>query len=226
MARVLIIGDTHCSAMRRGYIAFLKQIAEEYETNRVVHIGDMVDWSSISFHEKSPALSSALSEFKATKRQVAALVRAFPEADIMLGNHDELPRRQATTVGLPSEVLRNYNDLWEIDWKVHPRFSKLIIDGVIYSHGDSGRGGMDAALTQARNNFQSTVIGHFHSQASIRWWANSEFRVFGLSTGCGFDYKKLQFEYGKRFVAKPILGCGVILGGKRAYFEPMILKSR
>ena len=40
-----------------------------------------------------------------------------------------------------------YADLWEVDWKVHPRFAKVVIDGVIYAHGDSGRAGQVAALT-------------------------------------------------------------------------------
>lgn len=83
-----------------------------------------------------------------------------------------------------------------------------------------------AALTQAKDNFRSTVVGHFHSQAGVRWWANPEFRVFGLSVGCGIDVRRLQFEYGRRFTAKPILGCGVVLDGHRAFFEPWLLKSR
>ncbi len=64
MARVLIIADTHCPGMRRGYIDFLKRIADDYAVNRIVHIGDLVDWASISFHEKSPALSNAVKEFQ------------------------------------------------------------------------------------------------------------------------------------------------------------------
>jgi len=35
--------------------------------------------------------------------------------------------------------------------------------------------------------FRSTVIGHFHRQAGVHWWANPEYRVFGLAVGCGID---------------------------------------
>jgi predicted phosphodiesterase len=226
MASVLVIGDCHCPGMRQGYVDFLKRVADDYGVNRVVHIGDLVDWASISFHEKSPALSNATREFENAKRQVAALARAFPEADWLLGNHDALTERQAISVGLPMQVLRDYADLWEVSWTVHPRFAKLQIDGVIYSHGDSGRGGQDAALAQAKDQFRSTVIGHFHSQAGVKWWANPEFRIFGLSVGCGIDASRLQFEYGRRIVAKPVLGCGVVINGRRAFFEPWLLKSR
>lgn len=226
MARVLVIGDTHCPGMRQGYVDFLRRVADAYGVNRVVHIGDLVDWASISFHEKSPALHNAAREFDSAKRQVGQLARAFPKADWLLGNHDALTERQAISVGLPPQVLRDYADLWEVDWTVHPRFAKLSIDGVIYTHGDSGRAGQDAALVQAKDHFRSTVLGHFHSQAGVRWWANPEFRVFGLSVGCGIDARRLQFEYGRRIVAKPILGCGVVINGRRAFFEPWLLKSR
>ena len=226
MARVLIIGDTHCPGMRRGYVDFLKRVADDYAVTRVVHIGDLVDWASISFHEKSPGLSNATRELQSTRRQAAALARAFPKPDWLIGNHDALTERQAVSAGLPPEVLRDYAELWEVDWTVHPRFSKLTIDGVIYSHGEVGRGGQDPAFKQAKDNFRSTVIGHFHGQAGVKWWANPEFRVFGLSVGCGIDASRLQFEYGRRITAKPILGCGVVLDGRRAYFEPWLLKSR
>jgi hypothetical protein len=63
MARLLVIGDTHCPGMRRGYVDFLQRVAETHDVDRVVHIGDLVDWASISFHEKSPALHNAEREF-------------------------------------------------------------------------------------------------------------------------------------------------------------------
>jgi predicted phosphodiesterase len=226
MARVLVIPDTHCPGMRRGYVDFLKRVADRWGIDRAVHIGDLVDLAALSFHEKHPALRNTLSELRAARRQIATLAAAFPKADWLIGNHDALTERQAQTVGIPDRMLRDYADLWEIPWTVHPRFSKLTIDGVLYAHGDGGRAGADAALAQAKDNFRSTVIGHFHSQAGVKWWANREFRVFGLSVGCGIDIGKLQFAYGRRIVAKPILGCGVVLDGQRALFEPWLLKSR
>lgn len=226
MARVLVIADTHCPGMRRGYIDFLKRVADTYAVTRVVHIGDVADWASISFHERNPSLSNATAEYTKAKKQVASLARAFPEADWLIGNHDALSERQAVSAGLPPRLLRDYADIWEVDWSVHPRFSQLAIDGVVYSHGETGRGGQDAALRQARDNFRSTVIGHFHAQAGVRWWANPEFRVFGLSVGCGIDVKRMQFEYGRKLTAKPILGCGVVINGRQAYFEPWLLRSR
>jgi hypothetical protein len=50
--------------------------------------------------------------------------------------------------------------------------------------------------------------------------------VFGLAVGCGIDMRRLQFLYSKPFPRKPILGCGVVIDGTRAFFEPMQLPSK
>jgi len=226
MASILIVGDTHCPGMRRGYVDFLQRIRDRHSCDRVVFIGDVVDWAAISFHEKLPGMPAAAEEVKKARKQVERLAAAFPTGDWLIGNHDSLPERQATTAGLPSELLRDHADFWQVGWRVHPRFSKHIIDNVIYSHGDSGKGGAMAALKQAKDNFQSTVIGHFHAQAGVNWHANPRHRIFGMSVGCGIDADKLAFSYGAKFPSKPILGCGVVINGRQAIFEPWLLKSK
>lgn len=225
MSVVLVIGDTHCPVMRRGYVPFLQKVADRYQPDRIVHIGDLVDWHSISYHERLPGLSSAGDEYKKAKKQVKTLVDAFPEADWLIGNHDALTERQATTAGLPKNVLRSYNELWEVPWKVHDRFSELVIDKAIYLHGD-GPGGMFAHGNRAKARFRSVVMGHLHSNAGTIWHATPDDRVFGLAVGCGVDNTKMQFLYGKVLPRKPILGCGVVINGKQAYFEPWLLPSR
>jgi len=227
MARVLVIGDTHCPAMRNDYVDFLKDIHKAWACDRVVHIGDLVDWQAISYHEKSPSCSNAFLEFEQAMVQVQQLYKAFPKADWMIGNHDALSERQAVSAGLPPQVLRSYTDMWQVPgWKAHARFSKFKLDGVIYSHGDAGKGGMMAALKQARDNFRSTVIGHFHAEAGVWFGANEEFRYFGMNAGTGVDSKNAAMNYGKKYPRKPVNGCGVVIDGTTAVFEPMKLASR
>lgn len=226
MATVLTIGDTHCPGMKRGYVDFLKRVADEYQPDRIVHIGDLVDWHSISYHESNLSLPGPVAERKRAQRQVDRLSKAFPEADWLIGNHDALPHRKAQTSGLPDDVIVDPATYWGVDWTVHPRFGRFTIDGVEYSHGENGPQGQYAALNQCKSRFRSVVIGHLHANACCEWYANGEFRIFGLSVGCGIDVEKMQFEYGHKFVRKPILGCGVVIDGKRAFFEPWLLKSR
>jgi hypothetical protein len=184
----------------------------------------LVDAAALGYHEKHPNLPAALHERRAAVRQVRQLVKAFPKADWLLGNHDARAERQAITAGIPPEFLRSPNELWECPWRVTDRYGELVIDGVIYTHGETGPGGQDAAFRQAMANFQSTVCGHWHSNAGVRWGANSRSRIFGLAVGCGVDHHKLAMAYGRKFTRKPMLGCGVVVGGKQAYWEPWLLR--
>jgi len=225
MATILIIGDTHCPGMRQGYIRFLQRIADQWQPDRFIHIGDLVDWHSISFFEPLPSQDGAGVEFKKAKRQVAELVAAFPKVDWLIGNHDALTHRQAESAGLPANIIKGYAEIWEVPWTVWPRFAKLKIQGTIYSHGDSGGGGKNAALNQAIENFHSTVIGHFHSSGGVNYFCNRTSRVFGMSVGCGIEHRQDRFAYAAMMPKKPILGCGIVVNGKAAYFEPWLLRD-
>lgn len=222
--RVLIIGDTHAPAIHPKYISFLKKIHKKHNCNRVVHIGDLVDWNAISYHEKDPAMPSAAEEYRAAWKQVRALHKAFPKVDHLIGNHDCLPLRKAQTIGLPEEVITDFKSLWGLDgWKIHPRFTDLVIDDVVYRHGDKGKGGQTAAYKNAQAEFKSLVQGHLHAQASVVYHANQEDCVFGMQVGCGVDHDHPAMNYGRVYANKPIVGCGVVYGPKLAFFEPMFL---
>ena len=78
MCRVLVIGDTHAPCMLRGYVPFLKGIYKKFNCNKVVHIGDLVDWASISYHEKMTKLKDAEGEYQKAKIQVAEIYKSFP----------------------------------------------------------------------------------------------------------------------------------------------------
>ena len=226
MATVLIIGDTHCPGMHRRYPAFLKKVAEEWGCNKVVHIGDLVDWHSLSFHQRSTGAPSAMDEYKKAKRQVSRIYNLFPRADWLLGNHDSLTMRQAQTVGIPVELMLDQKVIWEVPrWTVHPRYASIEIDGVLYTHGEVGKGGQFASVKQSRDNFQSTVCGHFHAESGVWWSANTSNLVFAMSVGTGIDHSKVIFEYGQKFSRKPIVSAGVVVGGKEAYIIPMPIRK-
>lgn len=222
--RVLVIGDTHAPCMHKNYISFLKKIYKKHKCNHVVHIGDLVDWSAISYHEKDVSLPSPVEEYKAAMKQVRQLHKAFPNVEILLGNHDSLPYRKATTIGIPEEALKSFKDLWRLDgWTIHPRYHDLVIDGVVYRHGDKCKGGQMAAYKNAVAEFSSLVQGHLHAQAGVVYHANQEDCVFGLQVGCGVDHDHPAMAYGRVYAQKPIVGCGVVYGPKLAMFEPMFM---
>jgi len=225
MANVLIIGDTHAPCMLPEYIPFLKKMYKRHNCNKVVHIGDLVDWCAMSYHPKDPSLMNSRAEYAAAKKQVKRLYRAFPKATWLIGNHDCLPGRRAADIGLPNEVMRDYKELWGLDgWEVVPRYGNKIIDGVIYQHGDRGRSGqINGALLNAQEEHCSVVQGHLHAQMCVNYFANTKTRTFGMQVGCGVDHKRAAMDYGKKYNKKPLLGCGIVLNGVTAIVEPMKL---
>jgi hypothetical protein len=178
-------------------------------------LGDLVDNAAISYHEKHPGLPSAADEYKKAKKQISELTARFPKVTMLIGNHDDLDKRQAKTIGLLPEWLKDFNDIWGLPkgWVVHPRFSEIEIDGILYMHGDAGKVGQFGAVKTAMSKFQSCVTGHLHSEAGVWYYANGNARIFGGNAGCGADHKALAFEYGRKFTKKPIVGCMVVLDG-------------
>ena len=221
---VLIIPDLHAPCMHPKAISFLKRIEKKYKCTKVVAVGDLIDWNAISFHEKDPSMPSASEEFKQASKQVRQVHKAFPKVEFLIGNHDALPARKARIIGLPDECIYGFKDLWQLDgWNVHPRYAKIFVDGVQYRHGDSGKGGLMAAHKNAQAEFCSVVQGHLHSQAGVVYHANQQSIVFGMQVGCLVQHDHPAMAYGKVYSNKPILGCGVVLNGKTAIFEPMNL---
>ena len=220
----LIIGDTHAPAMLEEYPAFLKSVYDKYKCKQVVHIGDLVDNHCISYHEKAPETCSS-SEIDQAIEQIRLLTRIFPKVSLLMGNHDCLVQRQATTAGLPQRMLRDFKDLFDLPrgWQVLPRYHKLVCSGVVYMHGDQGKGGQFAALKNAQAEFCSVVQGHHHSQSGVWYHANENNIVFGMQVGCGIDRKHMQMEYGTKFSAKPVISCGVVIDSQTAFVERMPL---
>jgi predicted phosphodiesterase len=229
MARVLVIGDTHCPAMRDDYVPFLKEVYKRHKCDTVVHIGDLVDNHACSYHEAESKAKSADYERADAQKQVDTLMHAFPNAKrrhLMIGNHDALPDRKARTAGLPSDYGKSFKNYWGLKgWTIHPRYSELKIDGVIYAHGE-GPGGQYAHVRRCLSRCRSYVMGHWHGNGGVEFLANDEYRMFGLAVGTGVDNDNLQLAYNKPFPRKPINSCAVVIDGVRPIFEPMLLRTR
>ena len=218
-SNVLAIGDPHAPSMLPYYPKFCKKQQEIYDCNEVVIMGDGADWHSISYHyPKARGHRDPEREFEKAKKQIQQLYKLFPNATYLIGNHSDLPKRRADDIGLPMEVMRDFNDLWDVpNWKVVQRFCDHVVDGVIYRHGDKGKGGTrNAAYRNAVEEGRSVVQGHYHAQLGVEYFANQNTCVFGMQVGTGVDHTVATMEYGKRYNAKPIVGCGVVLKGTTA----------
>lgn len=207
---VLVISDTHAPFHHKDTLRFLEAVKKKYKPTRVVHIGDMTDSYHLSDYIKDPDGISAKEEIAGMHKFVNSLVKMFPKMHILIGNHDTRLYRQAQKVGIPLHYLKDYHS-WMNCPKQCTISDSIEIDGILYTHGDEqGAGGDNAAIKRAKANFQSTVSGHLHTKADIRFFANRKCLVFGMQTGCLIDHEKYAFAYSKKQLIKPIISCGVV----------------
>lgn len=214
--RVLVIGDLHAPFILRGYLEHCIEMYNKWECDTVVFIGDIIDSHYSSYHETSPNGMGGLEELDRAITDLQPWFRAFPNAYITIGNHDRLIMRKATTSNIPRQWVRSYKDVLGTPTWIF--LESLEIDDVMYIHGEGG-----TAKNKAKNDLQSTVQGHLHSQAYIEFLVGNSRKVFGFQVGCGVDNSTYAMAYGKHF-KKPIISCGVITDGN-PYLELMQLNK-
>jgi predicted phosphodiesterase len=209
--RILVIGDTHLPATKQGYFNFCKAVELKYGCNEVIHIGDLVDFHSISYHEHDPAVPSISDELKRVRTELKKVIRLFPKMRICLGNHDLLIYRKAKTHGLFKEFFKSMNQILDVpdEWIFDNEFN---INGVKYFHGTGYSGKYPHAIAASIHR-QNCVIGHCHSVCGIEYMACKKDLIWGMSVGSGIDDKQIVFEYGQDTPRKSVISCGVVING-------------
>lgn len=223
---VLVIPDIQVPFEHKDTIRFLKAVEEEYVPSRVVQIGDLIDSHALGAYDSDPDGYSAGREFKKARCHLEKFYEAFPKVDVVLGNHDDRLYRAAFSAGIPRGCVKELPEIlgFPEGWTLQ---EDLVIDGVVYEHGDKfGNGTGNNAFKKAIDaNMASTVYGHFHASAGVRWFANKRFLLFGFNVGCLMDTHSYAAAYGKKFPQKPILGCGFVEYGI-PQFIPMMLTPK
>lgn len=222
MSTIGIVGDLHLPFTHEKYLQFCVDIFNAWEVDRVIFIGDVVDQHALGFWEHDPDGFSAGDEAAAAVDMLKAWKREFSQGDelVCIGNHDDRHYRVARKIGLPRRYLKGYADVFNTpDWSWVFKHKQ---DGVLYIHG-TGASGKYAAINQAIERRTSVVMGHTHYNAGALYHTNEDDRIFGLQVGCGIDCSAYAFHYGKDYTKRPVLGCGVVIDGKTAIFEPMLI---
>jgi predicted MPP superfamily phosphohydrolase len=208
--RVLCIGDLHEPFCLDGYLEFCIKTYAENNCNRVVFIGDLVDNHYSSYHETDSDALGGLDELEYAIKKLSKWYKAFPDADVTLGNHDRIIIRKAQTSNIPSKWIKEFKDVLETpNWRF---VTDVYIDGVRYVHGDKS----SAAKTAAKRDMVSTVSGHFHTQMYVEWFFGKYAALFGMQVGCGIDSSSYAMGYmqgGK----KEAIGVGIVIGGHTAF---------
>ena len=202
--RVLVVGDLHCPFDLDGYLDFCKDMYARHNCNRVVFIGDIIDNHYSSYHESDPDGYGGGKELERAIKRVKKWYTAFPVADVLIGNHDRIIMRKAFSSAIPKAWVKSYNEVLGTSWNWQERIE---IDGVQYCHGEGG-----TARTKAKNDMQSTVQGHIHTQCYTEWMVGRNFRIFGMQVGCGVNHESYAAAYARHY-KKQAIGCGVVING-------------
>jgi predicted phosphodiesterase len=217
-SRVLVIGDTHFPFVHDNYFDFIVDTYNKYNCNRVVHIGDVLDSHTVSYHETSADAFGGKTELAMAREQIKKWHKQFPKVDVLWGNHGRLVMRKAQSGGIPSEWIRDIAQVLEVPgWEWH---YDLYIDNVRYTHGDAA----GKARTACKRDMQSTVTGHYHTDLYTEYAVGANSRVFGMAVGCGINDKSYAMSYAKGG-KKSALGCGVVIGGQVPIAVPMQMED-
>ena len=201
---VLVIGDLHEPFCLDGYLEHCIETYSKYNCNRVVFIGDVIDNHYSSYHETDSDGLGGSDELERTIDKIALWYKAFPNADVTIGNHDRIIMRKAQSSAIPSKWIKQYKEVLNTpNWNF---VEEVIYNNVRYVHGDKS----SKARTAAKRDMMSTVTGHFHTDLYVEWMFGKTRAIFAMGVGCGINSKSYAMGYmqgGK----KEAVACGVVL---------------
>lgn len=171
-SKVLILSDLHFPYQNNKAIELALNYGLEKKANCIFINGDLIDFTTISRHEKDWRARSVNEEFEATRKFLKALRKAFPKAKIVykLGNHDERWERYLY-VKAPEifdvsdfqlEILLKLGEL-KIDIVKDKR--PVNIGKLTCFHGHEftgGSGGVNPARATFLKAISSVIVGHYH----------------------------------------------------------------
>lgn len=221
---ILVISDFHAPYSHPDSTKFLSTIKKQFRPDKIVCIGDEVDYHAISFHPSDPDLLSPGDELKQAICQLKGLYKLFPKVSVIDSNHGSLVYRKGKVHGLPRHVLKSYNNILEApkSWIWSNDLTLTMSDGnqVYFHHGKTS-----APAKLSKNMSMSCVQGHYHSRFEIIYWANPTNLYWDMRVGCLIDDDSMAFNYNKTTMDRPIIGCGIIINGQPKLL-PMLLNNK
>jgi predicted phosphodiesterase len=219
---ILVISDMHHPYSHPDTFEFLKALKKKYAFDKVLCIGDEVDFHALSFHDSNPDLPSAGYELSLAIKYLKPIYKLFPEVEVVESNHGSMVLRKALNAGMPLKAIRSYNEILEApkgwEWKFDTRINTPIGE-VYFCHGKSSSPGK-----MAKSYGMSVVQGHHHEIAQVTYISTPGKIMFDMHVGCLADDRSLALGYNKINPKRPIISVGIIIGGMPQVI-PMILNS-
>lgn len=197
-----------------------------------LHVGDETDQALAGMYDPDPDGDlTANQEYQQSLDALQLRYLAFPRMKVAISNHGVRWQKRAFKSGIPSFVMRSYENMIEAPdgWKWQKKWLIRAKHPFVVEHGDRF-GGQTPHVQAAMANGLSTVIGHHHSIAGIEHIRtqdyhpefNSGFDIWGASTGALIDFDRFAFKYAQSAKKKPKLGLIVVLDdGKWPIWVPL-----
>ena len=223
METILCFADPHYPYQHQDLIPFLQALINQFNPNRIICLGDLIDAHALSSYQKEAKSCRARQEWLDTKKELKPLIKLIPELEITLGNHTMRHLKRAQEIDIPEEYFKSLNDIFELPntWIFT---DEIWIENTKFFHGE-GFNGRYSAHHMLNTLSCNIVHGHLHSNAGINYRDNGIDVRWVLSCGCLVDTKSFAFTYGKNCKDKPLLGAALIINGVPMFF-PMKLNNK
>ena len=220
---ILVISDLHIPYHHKDSFDFLRAVKKQYKPDKIINIGDLLDFHAINMHTHDPDLYSPGHELAKSKEYVKELESIFPVVTEVDSNHSSMVYRRALKYGMSREFLKDYGDFlgtkhW--DWVDDLTLTMGNKQRCFFTHGRSAD-----ILKVSQTMGMSAVQGHYHTKFLVSWWANPDNLFFGMNVGCLINQKSMAFGYARNFKTRFILGCAVILDGIPKLL-PMVINNK
>ena len=223
---ILVLSDTHFPYQKKEYFKWIKRLSDKLKPTLVIHIGDLVDFHSISQHLHSAELPNIKYEIENAKKHIKQFRKIFKcPMPIMWGNHDIRIQRLAEKSAMPESFLKDINEILAIDpkwkWTWH---DKLIVTlpnktKVFFTHHFKSN-----VLASAKELGMSLCVGHQHTKSSIELFTHPLALNFAMCVGSSIEPRHEAFKYAKNFIKRPIISCASIVDSV-PQLHPMFLNK-
>lgn len=170
-SKILILSDLHFPYQDNRAIRTAIKYGKEKKVNCILINGDLIDFATISRHEKDWRHRTVAEEFESVRMFLKSLRKHFPQAKIVFkeGNHDE--RWEKFLYLKAPEIF----DDSEFTLEARLRLGELKIDivkdklpvkigklNVLHGHELQGGGGVNPARATFLKTIDNVLIGHVH----------------------------------------------------------------
>jgi hypothetical protein len=209
---ILAWADQHEPYSHVDSFNFIFAVAEKYNPDRYVNVGDEYDQHAINFHEHHPDLMSDGAEIDALQTINKPWARAFPNLDILYSNHGQMAIRKSISGGLSTRRIRPISEILNTPkgWIWH---EQLVIETggskILFSHQ------LKKNLLAASKDVGCCVVeAHYHSSVGIQYYYTKLGELkWAVSMPCLIDDTSAAFLYNKKDTSRPVLGCLIIQSG-------------